>query len=232
MTAVAKIEVPQQATPAATTIFFAVAAAMGEVKRIAKDNRNSEQKYDFASIDDFMAMVGPICAKHGLVTVIDERGVEFAEKQGKFGATQWVRLTYAITTFHVGGDQLPTVTRHVEVIRSGPQSYGAAQSYVLKQYYRGLLAIPTGDGDDPDFGGSKTYVDDRERAPAQPDPRDAKDAFDKLSDAATLAELSDVWAALSPDLRRNALVANAKDDRKRELSRPPAREIEPDKIPY
>ena len=133
-------------------IYSAVAKAMGEIKRVGKDNRNTEQKYDFASIDDFMAMVGPICAANGLVTIIDEDVREFVEKPGKYGPTQWVSITYQITTWHASGEQLPTVRRHVEVIRNGPQAYGAAQSYVLKQYYRGLLAIPTGDKDDPDHG--------------------------------------------------------------------------------
>lgn len=133
-------------------IYSAVAKAMGEIKRVGKDNRNTEQKYDFASIDDFMAMVGPICAANGIVTIIDEDVREFVEKPGKYGPTQWVSITYQITTWHASGEQLPTVRRHVEVIRNGPQAYGAAQSYVLKQYYRGLLAIPTGDKDDPDHG--------------------------------------------------------------------------------
>lgn len=133
-------------------IYAAVAKAMGEIKRVGKDNRNTEQKYDFASIDDFMAMVGPICAANGLVTIIDEDMREFVEKPGKYGPTQWVSIVYQITTWHASGESLPTVRRHVEVIRNGPQAYGAAQSYVLKQYYRGLLAIPTGDKDDPDHG--------------------------------------------------------------------------------
>jgi hypothetical protein len=131
-------------------VFAAVAKAMGEVKRLAKDNKNTEQKYDFASIDDFMAMVGPICAQNGLVTVMSECSKEFVEKQGKYGVTHWVAIEYEITTFHASGGALPTVKRNVEVVRSGPQAYGAAQSFVLKQYYRGLFAIPTGDKDDPD----------------------------------------------------------------------------------
>lgn len=133
-------------------IYSAVAKVMQEVKWIGKDNHNKEQNYDFASIDAFMAAVGPICAENGLVTIIDENVREFVEKPGRYGPTQWVSITYQITTWHKSGEKLPTVRRHVEVIRNGPQAYGAAQSYVLKQYYRGLFAIPTGDKDDPDHG--------------------------------------------------------------------------------
>lgn len=163
-------------TEAKTGIYKALADAMGEVKRISKDNRNAEQKYDFASVDDFMAMVGPICAKHGIITVIDEEPPVFVEKQGKFAPTQWAQIGYTLTTFHTSGEALPPVRRHVEVIRSGPQAYGSAQSYIIKQYYRGLLNIPTGDKDDPDFGAVEDQRDQmqRDERPAPP----SKDALD------------------------------------------------------
>jgi hypothetical protein len=155
------------------TIYSAVAKAMGEIKRIAKDNRNAEQKYDFASVDDFMAMVGPICAANGLVTIIDEDQREFIEKPGKYGVTHWVSIAYQITTYHASGAHLPTVRRNVEVIRSGPQAYGAAQSYILKQYYRGLLNIPTGDKDD---------VDAKDNAQEVPSEKMIADQFRKIQD--------------------------------------------------
>jgi len=155
------------------TIYSAVAKAMGEIKRIAKDNRNAEQKYDFASVDDFMAMVGPICAANGLVTIIDEDQREFIEKPGKYGVTHWVSIAYQITTYHASGTHLPTVRRNVEVIRSGPQAYGAAQSYILKQYYRGLLNIPTGDKDD---------VDGKDNAQEIPSEKMTADQFRKIQD--------------------------------------------------
>lgn len=223
----------------APDVFAAVAAGMSEIKRIAKDSRNSEQKYDFASVDDFMAMVGPICAKNGLVTVMDETSVEPFEKPGKFGTTHWARFTYLVTTYHVSGSHLPPVTRRVEVIRNGPQAYGSAQSYALKQYYRQLFVIPTGDGDDPDFGGARA---EREQSDATSritshvpqggaDPRDAEAALNALHGAATLADLQSTWTALGAEVRTNPLVAKAKDARKAELSQP-VRKIEPDLIPY
>jgi len=162
------------------TIYSAVAKAMGEIKRIAKDNRNAEQKYDFASIDDFMAMVGPICAANGLVTIIDEDQREFIEKPGKYGVTHWVSITYQITTYHASGAHLPTVRRNVEVIRSGPQAYGAAQSYILKQYYRGLLNIPTGDKDDPDHGTVAEHISPAPRQ--QPPAKISAEQYQQITD--------------------------------------------------
>lgn len=133
-------------------IFAAIAKAMAEVKRINKDSRNNEQKYDFASVDDFLAMTGPICAAQGLIILMDETECEPFERQGKYGATAWLRIVFTITVMHVSGQSLSPARRTVEVIRTGAQSFGSAQSYALKQFLRALLQIPTGDKDDPDFG--------------------------------------------------------------------------------
>jgi hypothetical protein len=207
-------------------IYAAVAKAMGDVERVTKDSRNVDQKYNFASVDDFMAMVGPICAKYGLVTIFDEDAREFIEKPGKYGPTQWVSISYQITTWHESGEQLPTVRRHVEVIRNGPQAYGAAQSYTLKQYYRGLLNIPTGDNDDPDHGS----VPQEQSAPQQQQqqrnaaPAPTQEAIDitigYLNEAADVDELRKKWDEVPKLLRTNPEIKAAKDAAKKRLSAP------------
>ena len=223
-------------------IYAAVAKAMGEIKRVGKDNRNVEQKYDFASIDDFMAMVGPICASNGLVTIIDEDAREFVEKPGKYGPTNWVLITYQITTWHASGDHLPTVRRHVEVIRSGPQAYGAAQSYILKQYYRGLLAIPTGDKDDPDHG---TVQDDQapaqkheqrqqkaDQKPQETDVEAIQKACEYLSEADSLDDLKARWGRIPKHVAAIKDVIAAKDAEKDRLSKPVNADLGGDDLPY
>jgi hypothetical protein len=132
-------------------IVAAIAKAMGEVKRLAKDNRNTEQKYQFASVDDFLAMTGPICAANGLLVMMDEDGCQEIERQGKYGPSYWLRFTYVITVWHSSGESLPPVRRSVEVVRTGAQSSGSAQSYALKQFLRAMLQIPTGDADEADL---------------------------------------------------------------------------------
>ena len=217
-----------------TTIYSAVAKAMGDVERVAKDSRNNDQKYDFASVDDFMAMVGPICSKYGLVTILDEETREFIEKPGKYGPTQWVAISYQITTWHESGEQLPTVRRHVEVIRNGPQAYGAAQSYILKQYYRGLLNIPTGDGDDPDHG----TVPQEQSAPQQQQrkaaPKPTQEAIDKaceyILEAPDMDELKRRWGGLPKGLQAIPAVTAMKDATKERLSAPQS-DLD-DEIPY
>lgn len=149
-------------------IVKAIAKATGEVKRLAKDNKNTEQKYEFASVDDFLAMTGPILAANGLVILMDEVGCENVEKQGKYGVTQWAKYTYVFEVMHESGQMLRPVTRTVEVIRSGAQASGSAQSYALKQFERSLLQIPTGDKDDPDHG-EKSEPSQARQAHQRPD---------------------------------------------------------------
>jgi hypothetical protein len=161
-------------------IIKAVAKAMGEMKRIAKDSRNAEQKYDFASVDDFLAMTGPVCAANGIVTLLNEVSVTDFERQGKFNASNWLRITFEIYTMHESGESLPPVQRTVEVIRTGAQSFGSAQSYVLKQYQRALYQIPTGDKDDADF------AEKGEGHVIRRDAGDAPPAFDPASHIAAI----------------------------------------------
>ena len=218
-------------------ILTALAKATSEMKRIAKDSRNVEQKYDFASIDDFLAMAGPICAANGLSTLIDEDEVEGFERQGKYGVTQWLRIRFAFTTYHASGQHLPTTRRTVEVIRTGAQSYGSAQSYALKQYLRGLHMIPTGDKDDADFGekaeaGSAVVSRDR------PKNQDAIDGTHEvavgsacvmLSSADSLDDLAGVWRTLAKPVQADARVIAEKDKRKDELKNA---DLGGDEIPY
>jgi len=206
-------------------ILTALAKATSEMKRIAKDSRNVEQKYDFASIDDFLAMAGPICAANGLSTLIDEDEVDGFERQGKYGVTQWLRIRFSFTTYHSSGQHLPTTKRTVEVIRTGAQSYGSAQSYALKQYLRGLHMIPTGDRDDADFGekaeaGSAVVSRDR------PKNQDAIDGTHEvavgsacvmLSSADSLDDLAGVWRTLAKPVQADTRVIAEKDKRKAEL---------------
>lgn len=136
------------------TVFEAISAAAADIKRLPKESKNTEQKYDFASVDDFLAMTGPICAKHGLTILMDEESTQDIEKPGKYGPTFWCRYAYAFTIIDKMGDAAPTVRRTVEVIRSGAQASGSAQSYALKQFLRATFQIPTGDSYDADHMGA------------------------------------------------------------------------------
>jgi hypothetical protein len=132
-------------------ILPAVAKAMGSVKRIVKEGWNEHDKYKFASTDDFLAALNPICAEAGLVVWINEDGSEELTRKGKYGDTFWLRYNFSVKLYHASGQSLPAVHRTVEVVRSGAQASGSAQSYVLKQFLRSLLLVPTGDKEDADY---------------------------------------------------------------------------------
>lgn len=132
-------------------ILAAVAKAMGAIHKVKKTGQNTHDNYAFASVDDFLAMVNPVCAEAGLMVAMDETGLEDFVRKGKYGENAWMRVSYCITVFHASGQSLPPVNRTVEVLRNGSQAYGSAQSYVLKQFLRCLLLIPTGDKDDADL---------------------------------------------------------------------------------
>lgn len=137
------------------TIHAAIAAAVKEVRILGKTEKNTYDNYNFVSVDKFLEMLNPICGRHGLFPVMDEESHEtFASAKG----TQWLRVHYAITLHHSSGGTLGPVRRAVAVPHNGAQAYGSAQSYALKQFFRSLLMIPTGDRDDPDFNATDETI--------------------------------------------------------------------------
>jgi hypothetical protein len=207
---------------------------MAAMKRLAKDSRNAEQKYDFASVDDFLAMTGPIMAENGLFIHMDEAGVDNFERQGKYGITHWARYDFTLTVWHESGQSLPPASRSVEVIRSGAQAAGSAQSYVLKQFQRALFNIPTGDKDDADFAEKadgapierKAPPPKEEPAPRRSGPTDEQIAHDRavidahamIESAESLADLQAVWKSLSKPVQADPRVIEAKDKTKAALT--------------
>lgn len=209
-----------------SSVFEAISAAAKEIKRLPKESRNTEHKYDFASVDDFFAMTGPICAKHGLTIIVDECGVQDLERAGKYGVTQWSRYSFRFTIFDRRGDKTPTVGRSVEVVRLGAQSAGSAQSYALKQFLRSTFQIPTGDDDDPDNGNDAGSDQSAARHPTAAKADDAAfnarilKAKDDIAKAGSLDELTVVWRAINAVDRAvaaDAGVIRAKDQRKAAL---------------
>lgn len=152
MTKQEKIEAP------ATGIFQAIAAAVGEVKVLGKSDRNKFDGYDFVSIDKFLALVNPICGRHGLFPIVSQRDVEFYDNiNSKGGKSVWARFFYDITLYHSSGETLGPTNIMVSVPMNGAQASGSAQSYALKQFFRAVLMIPTGDKDDADLIPTETH---------------------------------------------------------------------------
>lgn len=219
-------------------IMTAIAKAMGQVQRVSKDGRNKHDGYNFASIDDFLALVNPICAENGLVVMMQEKAIEDFTRKGKFGENSWMRVTWEIVVWHISGQSLPPVSRTVEVLRNGAQAYGSSQSYALKQFLRSLFLIPTGDKDDADLqptdAGVASPVTARRQEGARPDasPEAIEAAKQSLLNADTLDRLRDIFTGLPRDVQAHRDVINAKDLRKGELSKPANADLGGDEIPF
>ena len=221
-----------------TGILPAIAAAMGDVQKVGKADRNKHDGYDFASIDNFLSLVNPICARHGLVILSDEVSREDFIRKGRSGDLPWMRVSFSFTVHHVSGQALPAMTRSVEVMRNGAQAYGSAQSYCLKQFLRGLFLIPTGDKDDADHRETDAcdiVRDQQEKQPAAPSKEAIDAAITALSAASTLDALRDAWLSLSKPVQHVPAVEAAKDARKEALEAPAETrnaDIGNDEIPY
>ena len=149
-------------TAAAATMPAPIAAAiveiMGSIKSLPKSENNAHGGYAFASIDAFLAAVGPLCAGAGLIVLQDEESVEVFDRGGK----GWLRITYAFTLAHSSGAiyERPMRRTVLQAI-AGPQTTGGTQSYALKMFMRSLFQIPTGDMDDADYQ-PKTAMETRQ----------------------------------------------------------------------
>lgn len=214
-------------------VLQAVSLATGAVQKLGKGERNKHDGYNFASIDDFLALVNPICAEHGLVILSNEESLEDFDREGRQGPKPWVRGTFSFTVYHKSGQSLPPVTRTAEVMRNGAQAYGSLQSYCLKQFLRGLLLIPTGDKDDADLhptdGGAVSNYNRVHRPQAPAPTADAiRTAIDSLSKAMSMDALKAIFTDLPRDVQALPEVIKAKDDRKSDLTRADLA----DEIPY
>jgi ERF superfamily len=136
-------------------ILKAIVLAKSKIKCIERTEHNQAIGYSFVSIDNFLEVVSPICVQAGLVILMDEVGVEDISRATAGRGDDWLRISYEITLAHISGEALGPFRRNVDVLRSGPQAYDSAQSYVLKQFLRAQFQIPTGETDDPDFGPQK-----------------------------------------------------------------------------
>ena len=205
-------------------IYAALAAAVGEVRILGKSERNKFDGYNFVSIDKFLELVNPICAKHGLFPLVSQDEIELYENvNSKGGKATWARFYFSISLHHATGESIGPVKSMVAVPMNGAQASGSAQSYALKQFFRATLMIPTGDKDDADLNATEQH-----RAP-EPAPRqqskpapDHSQAVTYLQDADTLLDLAERWGKLPKETQRIPAVISAKDARKAELTAPEA----------
>lgn len=178
----------------------AVIKVMAALGTLAKANENKFDKYNFASIDDFIEFVRPHMIEAGLFILLDEADapklVDVAKKDGKPMAMWWAPFEYYIVT--ADGSSAGPFRKTVMVQASGAQSSGSAQSYAEKQIMRSLFKIPTREGDDPDK--EKVEISARKGENETDLQRVAGRIRRKLLTAASVDDLGLAWADNSIDI--------------------------------
>ena len=121
---------------------------MTDIKTLARNDTNNFQKYNYASIDQFLMAVNPLCAKHGLIINVDEEDMKIMKTNDK---SAWVHIVYKFILSHQSGDTWNYPLRRNMILQiTGGQSIGAAMSYVLKGFMRSLFQIATGEKNELD----------------------------------------------------------------------------------
>ena len=132
-------------------IAAALCKVMGAAKQLGYDSANTHASYKYVSADKFFAIFGPACAEAGLTVIMDEDSVDIIGVAGKDGrAVSWLKTRYKFTFAHSSGCVYGPVFRTVMVIANGPQAFGSAQTFLLKQFLRATFLVPTGDRDEVD----------------------------------------------------------------------------------
>jgi hypothetical protein len=224
------------------SINAAIAKAIGQVRQLGKNERNKFDGYDFVSIDKFLAMVNPICADCGLFPWTTTAGIELYDNvNSKGGKSVWGRYTFEITLNHAGGESIGPATIIVAVPMNGAQASGSAQSYALKQFFRGVFMIPTGDKDDADLNALDTAEQIRGKGklppveynkPDRPSEENIITAVETLEGSESLDDLKARWGMLGKPLQLERRVFDAKDRRKTQLAAANTGGAIDDEIPY
>lgn len=125
-------------------IASAIVTVKGQVRALGYDEKNQHGGYRYVSVDKFYDTLGQTMAKAGLFVLMDEIASDV--KEGASGKP-WLFVRYEIRFAHASGALSHPVHRSLAQPISGPQSFGAAQSYIEKQFLRQVFKIPTGEKD-------------------------------------------------------------------------------------
>jgi hypothetical protein len=129
-------------------IAAAILAVKKQVKALGSDERNEHGRYNFVSVDKFYERIGKLMAEAGLALLIDETSTEVraSDKSGN----PWLFAQYLLSFMHETGAMSAGLRRSIALPISGPQAFGAAQSYIEKQFLRQVFKVPTGEKDADD----------------------------------------------------------------------------------
>jgi hypothetical protein len=133
-------------TPA-PKIYGALARVMAEVGHVGKERKNQQQGYTFRGIDDVMAAVQQVLAKHGVVVVPQVIERERDEGTTKSGG-KMTHVRFLVDHHFFAEDGSSVVARTVgEAMDTADKSSNKAMSAALKYALVETLMIPTYEAD-------------------------------------------------------------------------------------
>jgi hypothetical protein len=122
----------------------AIVAVKKQIRQIGVDEKNPHGGYAYVSVDRMYQVIGPMMAEAGLALLIDEAEADIRESAK---GTPWLFTRYALRFMHESGVVSQPLMRSCALPISGPQAFGAAQSYIEKQFLRQIFKVPTGEKD-------------------------------------------------------------------------------------
>lgn len=160
----------------------ALTSVMDGVRAVRKEQRNSQQNYNFRGIDAVMNAVGPLLREHGVVIIPEAETLEqesYATRSGTAMLRTTVRMRY---TIHGPDGSTITGSAYGEAADAGDKGIAKAQSVAYRVFLLQALTIPTDDAD----------VDDEshERAAAPVEATPQQRGFKSKQ------ELTDTWDSL------------------------------------
>jgi hypothetical protein len=131
----------------ALTIQQALAAVMADIEAVGKQDRNTQQNYNFRGVDAVVNAVGPALRKHGVI-MVPTAGTPTEEKYASRSGAAMTRIVLPVTfTFHgPAGDTIDCLV-YGESSDSGDKAMPKAHSVAWRVAMLQVFAIPT---DDPD----------------------------------------------------------------------------------
>ena len=122
----------------------ALAAVQKDITPVEKKGRNEYHKYDYATEADFLAMIRPLLAKHGLVIT--------SSVKAESNADQLSKVSVAFTVWHVeSGESVEAVSVGYGQDAADKGVY-KAMTGATKYFFAKFFQIPTGDDPEQDNG--------------------------------------------------------------------------------
>ena len=129
------------------TVHEAFSAVMAEVQGIGKNDRNSQQGFNFRGIDATMNTVGPALRKHGVVIVPTAVSIEFERyTTAKGGQMRNATVHMKYTVYGPAGDSF-TGSTYGEAADAGDKAVSKAQSVAYRTFLLQGLTVPTQERD-------------------------------------------------------------------------------------